>query len=111
MVTLSIGDLRPSEREFVLAMQKLGFGQFEGLRIIAGELALDPWPRMVQSVKFGGEEVLVASSSAEFQLKRQVVQFVELVRLIGAGEIRTLEVRHGLPFAMQVECVSDVTVR
>ena len=84
---------------------------FEGVRVVAGELALDPSPRMVQSVKFGWEEVLVASASADFQLKRQVVQFVERVRLIEAGEIRTLEVRHGLPFAMQVGCASDATVR
>ena len=92
-------------------MQKLGFGQFEGVRIVAGELTLDPWPRTVQSVKFGGEDVLAASPPDEFQLKRQVVQFLERVRSIKVGEIRSLEVRHGLPFAMQVECASDVTDR
>ena len=102
MVTLSINDLRPSEREFVLAMQKLGFGQFEGVRVVAGELALDPWPRMVQSVKFGAEAYASAIPSSDFQPKRQVMQFLERVRSIEAGEIRSLEVRHGLPFAMEL---------
>ena len=93
MVTLSTSDLRPSEREFVLAMQTLGFGHFEGVRGVAGQLALDPWPRMLQPVQFGGEEPGAASPPAQFQLKRQVVQFVERVRSIQNGEIRTLEVK------------------
>ena len=102
MVIVSITDIRPSEREFVLAMQKLGFGQFEGVRVVAGELALDPLPRMVQTVKFGAEAYDAAIPSSDFQLKRQVLQFLERVRSIEAGEIRSLEVRHGLPFAMEL---------
>ena len=102
MVIVSISDLRRSERKFVLAMQKLGFGQFEGVRVVAGELALDPWPRVVQAVKFGAEDYEAAIPSSDFQLKRQVVQFLERVRSIEAGEIRCLEVRHGLPFAMEL---------
>ena len=102
MLTLSISDLRPSERDFVLAMQRLRFGQFEGVRVVAGELALDPWPRVVQAVKFGAEDYEAAIQSSDFQLKRQVVQFLERVRSIEAGEIRSLEVRHGLPFAMEL---------
>ena len=43
-----------------------------------------------------------AIPSSDFQLKRQVMQFIERVRSIQAGEIRSLEVRHGLPFAMEL---------
>ena len=111
MANLSTNDLCASEQNFVLAMQKLGFGHFEAVRVVAGEIALDPWPKMVQSVKFGNEELCAVSSSAEFQLKKPIVQFFERVRSIGDGEIRYLEVKHGLPFAMQVECASDVTDR
>ena len=102
MVTLSTSELLPSELRFVLAMQKLGFGQFECVRIVSGELALDPSPRMVQSVKFGAADHGPPIPSSDFQLKRQVVQFLERVRSIEAGEIRSLEVRHGLPFAMEL---------
>ena len=57
---------------------------------------------MVQSVKFGAEAYDAAIPSSDFQLKRQVMQFLERVRSIQAGEIRSLEVRHGLPFAMEL---------
>jgi len=39
----------------------------------------------------------------EFELKRQVAELFDYVRTIEAGEIRCLEVRHGLPFSMEVE--------
>jgi len=40
---VSTHDLRPSERRFVAAMQELGYGRFESLRIQGGEFVLDPW--------------------------------------------------------------------
>ena len=49
---ISTSDLRASERAFVAAMQRLGFGRFEFLRIDSGELVLDPWPTTVRGVKF-----------------------------------------------------------
>jgi hypothetical protein len=39
----------------------------------------------------------------EFELKCQVAEFFEHVRAVEAGEIRCLELRHGLPFSMKVE--------
>jgi hypothetical protein len=32
-----------------------------------------------------------------------VIELFEYVREVDAGEIRTLEIRHGLPFSMEVE--------
>jgi hypothetical protein len=59
---------------------------------------------MVRSVKFAAEESAVPRTSPDdFKLKRQVVELFEYVRAVDAGEIRCLEVRHGLPFAMEVE--------
>ena len=85
-------------------MQKLGFGQFEGVRIVAGELTLDPWPKMVKSIKSGSQESSFAGNSSDFVMKQQVVQFIHCVRGLENGEIRQLEVRHGLPFAMDLDC-------
>lgn len=97
-------DLLPSEAAFVPAMQRLGFGRFEFLRIHNGELVLDPWPTTVRGVKFGSEDPSTSRAlPEEFQLKRQVIEFIEYVRSVDAGEIRTLEIRHGLPFSMEVE--------
>lgn len=96
-------DLLPPENRFIAAMQHLCFGRFEFLRIEKGELVLDPWPTTVQGVKFGSEGPATSPPQGEFQLKRQVVEFFEYVRAVDAGEILCLEVRHGLPFSMEVE--------
>lgn len=101
---LSTSDLRASERAFVAAVQRLGFGRFEFLRIENGELVLDPWPTTVRGVKFGlGDAANSMIFPGEFELKRQVVEFFDYVRAVDAGEIRCLEVRHGLPFSMEIE--------
>jgi hypothetical protein len=100
---VSTHDLRPSERRFVNAMQALGYGRFESLRIQRGELVLDPWPTTVRSVKFGtATPNRPDEMSAKFELKHETAQLFEFVRSIDAGEIQVLEVRGGLPFAMEI---------
>ena len=100
----STRDLRPSERAFAAAMSTLGFGRFEYLRIERGELVLDPWPTVVRDVKFGSQDPSAAKTLPdEFELKPQVAELFEYVRAVDAGEIRTLEVKHGLPFSMEIE--------
>jgi hypothetical protein len=96
-------DLSPSEQRFVEAMTELGYGRFESLRIERGELILDPWPSTVRHVKFSVANLVRPSErSAEFDLKRQVAEFYEYVRSVETGEIRTLEIQHGLPFSMEI---------
>src|SRR5436190_9158525 len=98
----STQDLRPSERRFVAAMQGLGYGRFESLRIRDAELILDPWPTTVRSIKFGNASPNKQHSRCvEFELKRQTAQLFEFVRSADSGEIRILEIRGGLPFAME----------
>jgi len=97
-------DLSQSERRFVAAMNELRFGRFEFLRIEHGELVLEPWPTTVRGVKFGSEDAVKHRPLPdEFELKGQVSEFFEYVRAVDAGEIRCLELRHGLPFSMEIE--------
>jgi len=97
-------DLLPSERRFLTAMQQLGYGRFEFLRIERGELVLDPWPSTVCNVKFcAANSALLKARRPEFELKKQCTEFFEFVRAVQAGEIRTLEVQSGLPFSMEIE--------
>jgi hypothetical protein len=85
-------------------MSELQFARFESVPIVNGQLILDPWPKTVRTVKFGAEGSTASrTSSEEFALKGQVVEFFEYVRAVPAGEIRCLDVRHGLPFSMEVE--------
>jgi len=70
-----VENLRPSEIRFAAAMQQLGYGSFEALRITAGELELDPWPTTVRSVKFGSATTNQPGFEAgQFELKKQVAE-------------------------------------
>ena len=100
---VSTQELLPSERAFVAAMQQLHFGCYEHLRIRDGEIVLDPWPVGVQNIRFAVDSPARRLPRTGFTLKRQVAELLGYVRTVAAGEIRTLEVRHGLPFSMTVE--------
>jgi hypothetical protein len=97
-------DLSTSESRMIAAMRTLGFGRFEYIRIERGEIVLNPWPTSVREVKFGSRDPGAAKiPAAEFDLKPQVAELFEYVRAVDAGEIRTLEVKNGLPFSMEIE--------
>jgi len=83
-------------------MQQLGFGRFEFLRIERGELVLTPWPDSVRDVKFCAKDDRPEAPDGEFLLKPQVAELFEYVRDVDSGEIRELQVRHGLPFSMEI---------
>ena len=97
------GDLLPSEQRFLAAMREVAFGHFEYLQIRDGEIVLDPWPVAVRDVKFGVEAADTHLVTADYQLKRHVSEFFHYTRGIAVGEIRVLEIRHGLPLSMEVE--------
>ena len=99
----STRDLSSSERSFLNVAQQLGFGHFESIKIRGGALVLDPWPTVVQVLKFGAAESEPSDRAADFELKKSVAEFFEFIRGVDNGEIRCLEVRHGLPFSMEIE--------
>ena len=97
-------DLLPSERSFLDAMRRLGYGRYESLKIHNGELVLDPWPTAIRNVKFGAQYPDCENElSAEFKLKKQVAELFEYIRSVGTGEIRVLEIASCLPFSMRIE--------
>jgi hypothetical protein len=100
---VTIQDLLPSEAAFVAAMQQLGFGRFEYLHIRGGELVLNPGPVTVRDVKFGSPVTTGKPLMSTSELRPQLAEFFAYVRDVYAGEIREVEVRHGLPFSMEVE--------
>lgn len=97
--------LLPSEAAFTEAMQQLGFGRFEYLQIRGGQLVLDPWPAAVRDIKFGTPAHTGRPADRDSELRPQIAEFFAYVRDVDAGEIRELEVRHGLPFSMEIELV------
>jgi len=103
-------DLLPSEVAFIEAMQQLGFGLFECLQIRSGELVLNPAPVTVRHIKFGTPATTGKTSGVTSELRQQLAEFFAYVREADAGEIRTLEIRHGLPFAMEIDLAGERTV-
>lgn len=105
----TIQDLLPSEAAFVAAMQELGFGLIEHLQIRGGELVLNPPPATVRHVKFGSPPTTGKTSGSTSELRQQLAEFFAYVREVDSGEIRSLEIRHGLPFAMEIELAGKRT--
>ena len=88
-------------------MQRLDFGTIERLTIRNGEPILDPPPRVIRDVKFCGENGPRPESDLDdFVLKAQVRDLLAHFDSVGNGTICSLEVKHGLPFRMQVEEVT-----
>src|ERR1039458_2533952 len=99
----SMRDLRPSERQFVDAMRRLGHGRFESVQQRRAKLVRGPPPTAVRSVKFGKPTPnRPQHPSNAFDLKQEVAQLFEAVRGVDDGEIRVLEVRGGLPLCMEI---------
>jgi hypothetical protein len=99
----SVNELRPSELRFALALHRLGFGRLEHVQVEHGEIILDPWPTTVQTVKFGAENTQPVPKTDEFELKKQVKEFFDFVRRTERAMLRWLEIRHGMPFCMEIE--------
>jgi hypothetical protein len=96
-------DLLPTETAFLAAMQALGFGSVEYLQVRSGELVLNPWPTIVRDIKFAAGHHIGKIAHPNSNLRPQVADFFAYVRDVDSGEIRELEVRHGLPFSMKIE--------
>ena len=99
----STQDLSPSERSLVRALQQLGFGHLESVKIRNGAVVLEPSPSVVRTVKFGATETEQQSRFCDFELGKSMAELFEYIRGVDQGEIRRLEVRHGSPFSMEVE--------
>lgn len=96
--------LSGSHRRLVELMQRLNFGRIEDLIVRDGEPVFDPAPKVIQKVKIGGENGPRPELSCEdFLLKKQMIELVEAISDLGEGRVLTIDVKHGLPFAVEIE--------
>jgi hypothetical protein len=92
-------DLGPERRELIELFCKTGFGRIR-IHIAAGQPVMDPRPVVLKEHKFGAaSSVGRPTSQADFELKQQVIEFLEQIVSINDG-VLDLEVQHGLPFRM-----------
>lgn len=96
--------LTPTQVRLLSLMQEMNFGRIEGLAVVNGNPVFDPPPRIVRQVKFGSENgPRREKNMIDFNLKEQVVEFFSALSRLKNGTVESIEVKHGLPFLMNLE--------
>jgi hypothetical protein len=96
--------LPPQRQRLVELFQQLNFGRVERLRIQSGQPCFDPQPNIIQEVKFGGDNAPRQEADlSNFNLKRQIQELFRYFDRLGNGVIDLIEIRHGLPWHMEVK--------
>ncbi|MBI5787825.1 MAG: hypothetical protein HZA78_03085 [Candidatus Schekmanbacteria bacterium] len=96
-------DLSESQKRLLELMQQINFGRIEELAVRNGEPFFDPAPRVIREIKFGGENGPRHELGVnDFALKSQVVELFEQLCQIKEGTVECLEIKHGLPFRMNL---------
>jgi hypothetical protein len=100
--------LSDSHRRLVELMQRLNFGRIQNLVVRDGEPVFDPAPKVIQKVKIGGENgPRPELSCGDFLLKKQTVELLEAISDLGEGTVLIIDVKHGLPFAVEIELAAS----
>ena len=93
-----------SQQRLIQLLQSINFGTIENLIVRDGEPVFDPSPRVIRDIKLGGENgPRPELASADFVLREPVIELFRHLREIGNGTVASLQVRHGLPFKLEVE--------
>jgi len=96
--------LTPAQARLLSLMQEMNFGRIEGLVVVDGNPVFDPPPRIVRQVKFCSENgPRREKNMIDFNLKEQVVEFFAALSRLKNGMVESIEVKHGLPFLMNLE--------
>lgn len=94
----------PSVARLVELMQTLNFGRIEMLQVRGGRPTFDPPPHIVQKLKMGGDNGSRPEVSfSDFRLKDGVVELLQIIHHLGDGEVRSIEVRCGLPVNVEID--------
>jgi hypothetical protein len=99
-------DLGPAARRLVELIQSVYFGRVERLVLRDGQPIFDPAPRVVRTLKLGGSGRNVPrpqAGSEDFPLKKEVVELLDQLELIGDGIVSKIEILHGLPMLLELE--------
>ena len=96
--------LSDPHRRLIETMQRLNFGRIENLPIRDGAPIFGPGARFIQKVKIGGDNgPRPEAAFDDFLLKKQTVELIETLTDLGDGMVLAIEVKHGLPFALEIE--------
>ncbi len=105
---LKRSDLLESERKLVELMENLNFGRIEHLRFRDGKPILQPLPRVIAAVKMTSEDRKADSEiRSGWCLRQCLIDLFSLMQRVGEGELLVVDVRHGLPFSVEIEWLGD----
>ncbi len=95
----------PSSHQWLIQQcQRINYGRIEGLVVREGKPVMDPPPRIVREIKFGGDNgPRPESNKTNFKLKTPVRDLMTQLEVLGDGVITCLEIQRGLPFRMTLE--------
>ena len=96
--------LSDPQRRLVELLSNLNFGRIEALCVRRGAPIFEPAPRVIQTLKMGGQNGPHEEAGLpDFWLKQPIVDLLQTIHEIGDGEIREIVVKHGLPLTVEVE--------
>ncbi|MBI3865536.1 MAG: hypothetical protein HY290_26990 [Planctomycetia bacterium] len=101
---LRLHDLSSNCAKLVHKMQQINFGYVEDLQIRNGEPDLDKPYTVRRKVKMTAARDgprPKTFGSKNFVLKRKIIKLFDQLRQVGHGTISSLEIQHGLPFAIE----------
>jgi hypothetical protein len=96
--------LTDPQRRLVEMLQNLNWGRIENLSVRGGAPIYEPAPRVIQTVKLGGQlGPRPEADLGDFWLKQPVIDLFQTIADLRDGKVLAIEVKHGLPFTVQIE--------
>ena len=100
--------LPAARAQLVELLQRINFGRIEHLPVVQGQPVLGSMGKAVSTVKLKGENgPRPETDSTDFLLKQEIVELCSQLDRIGTGHIDLIEVKHGLPFLLEIDRRSE----
>jgi hypothetical protein len=101
---VSKSSLPKAQSDLVDLCQQHPFSRIECLLVRNGEPVFSPPPKIIQKLRMGSDNgPRPESTLPDFWLKKQLVELLETIAELGDGEIRSIEIAHGLPLLVGIE--------
>jgi len=101
---ISKSSLTKGQSDLVDLFQQHPYSRIEALHVRGGEPVFVPPPRVIQKLRMGSDNRLRPEAGlTDFWLKKQMVELLETIETLGNGEIRSIEIAHGLPLLVEIE--------
>lgn len=106
----SKSSLTAPQQRLIELMQQVNFGRIEDLLVRNGVPVFNPPPRVIRKLKVGADNSPRPEYGFDdFLLRQQTEELLSTIEQMGDGEVLVIEVRHGLPFSLEVEHRPEAT--